>query len=137
MRPICCVTSASWPFRPDLCGCCSTRTFRLPWPGLQEAGHDIVLVRELAAGAPDTRIAELAQADQRTIMTFDKGFGALSLRAKPTSSPGLVLLRFVPESPEDAARGVIDALSKVDQVQGHLMVVERDRIRVRALRART
>jgi hypothetical protein len=48
---------------------------------------------------------------------------------------GVVLLHFTPASPAEAATLVADALAEAGEVRGRLVVVERDRVRIRTLPA--
>lgn len=62
---------------------------------LDDAGHDAVHVRDLgAAGAPDTRVMDLALADGRTIVSADTDFGAL-LASTGATGPSVILVREV------------------------------------------
>jgi len=59
---------------------------------LRSSGHDVLFAAEIAPGAADIRWAELAEREQRVILTFDKDFGELVFRGGLTSH-GVVLLR--------------------------------------------
>jgi predicted nuclease of predicted toxin-antitoxin system len=100
---------------------------------LARRGHDVRSVVDLGRGASDPQIILSAQRERRIILTFDKDFGGLAFRAGRRSSGGIILLRFVPRDPEDAAAVVMAALSSRADWDGHFAVVERDRIRMRRL----
>ena len=61
---------------------------------LRSSGHDVLSAAEDAPGTTDIRWVELAEREQRVILTFDKGFGELVFRGRLTSH-GFVLLRLV------------------------------------------
>jgi predicted nuclease of predicted toxin-antitoxin system len=48
--------------------------------GLRDAGHDVFRVRTAMPGASDDVILQLAQDDERLVVTFDKDFGELGFR---------------------------------------------------------
>lgn len=101
---------------------------------LRRQGHDVLRVVDVTAGIDDNAVARIAASDQRVILTFDKGFGDLAIREPSTASSGVVLLRFTPVDPADASALVVAALAQVGEAAaGHLVVVERDRVRVRPL----
>lgn len=66
---------------------------------LREDGHDAVHLRELdAITLPDSRIVELARAQERVVLTFDLDFGALTAGSQ-TSRPSIVLFRLRNQTP--------------------------------------
>jgi predicted nuclease of predicted toxin-antitoxin system len=89
-------------------------------------------VAEVAAGANDVSVGQLAASEKRAIPTFDKDFGDLAVRRRAARS-GVVLLRFTPSDPEEIANLVSAALATVGEASDRLIVVERDRVRVRPL----
>jgi predicted nuclease of predicted toxin-antitoxin system len=73
----------------------ATRTFR---PAVQTLalGHDVAGVRTDAPDSSDREVLARAMAEGRTVMTFDKGFGALAFRAGLPASCGVILFRCRP-----------------------------------------
>jgi predicted nuclease of predicted toxin-antitoxin system len=59
---------------------------------LQGQGFDVASVRDLCRGASDRQVLELALRERRVLLTEDKDFGELALRAGSTT-PGVVLFR--------------------------------------------
>jgi len=101
---------------------------------LREAGHDVICVGEVAPGAADRDVLELANAQSRLLLTNDKDFGELSYREGLVST-GVVLLRFQTEDGSRKAALLLDALADaVDRFTGHFAVVAEDRARLRPLR---
>jgi predicted nuclease of predicted toxin-antitoxin system len=84
---------------------------------LQRAGHDVLHILDVAAGADDLRVEQLAARERRAILTFDKDFGDLALR-RGVARSGVVLLRFTPADPAEAASLVSVAIATVGDVSG-------------------
>ena len=60
---------------------------------LSEDGHDAVHVREVqAAGAPDSEVMSIAQAQGRVVISADTDFGVLIAQARALK-PSVVLVR--------------------------------------------
>jgi len=69
---------------------------------LREKGVDVASVTELSPGLKDREVLDLARREGRIIVTFDKDFGELVVRER-AKAKGLILLRFVPRSPQQVA----------------------------------
>lgn len=52
---------------------------------LESEGHDLLLASDLGAGELDTHWLEMAERDQRLIVTADKDFGELVYRDNSTA----------------------------------------------------
>lgn len=102
---------------------------------LRQAGHDVVFVIESARGSPDDEIANLAEHENRLILTEDKDFGELVFRWKQRI-PGLVLLRIDLERRSIKWSRLEAAIAFFgDELVGRYTVVEETRFRSRALLA--
>lgn len=101
---------------------------------LQEAGHDVAYMSDIAPRATDVEVMRRANNENRLLLTEDKDFGDLIFRqARPV--PGIVLLRI--HSARRSLKGprlqaVIDRFG--DSPIGHYTVVEIARFRSRPLR---
>jgi predicted nuclease of predicted toxin-antitoxin system len=104
---------------------------------LRTLGHDVTALTELQRGSADAEVARLAGAEGRIVITFDKDFGELAVRHGLGGAAGVVLLRFVPESPEHATHLVLQSLAGIGSIEGRLVVVERERVRLRVLEPRS
>jgi hypothetical protein len=51
---------------------------------LRSDGHDVVYVAELSPGITDEAVLELANANERILVTTDKDFGELVFRLRPS-----------------------------------------------------
>ncbi len=103
---------------------------------LREAGHDVVHTLDIGmATASDAEVLELADREQRVVVTGDTDFGAL-LALTRRRSPSVILFRSR-ETPRavDQARVILDHLDDVasDLPEGAVVVVTDDRRRVRRL----
>lgn len=101
---------------------------------LREAGHDVLFVVEVAPGADDREVAELARHDGRLLLTDDKDFGDLVIRQK-LAVPGLVLMRIGSDDYRLAWRRLEPAILNFgDDLFGRYTVIEAARFRSRRLR---
>lgn len=60
---------------------------------LRAAGHDVMAVVEVAPGAEDDAVIELAVREDRIFITEDRDFGQL-IYAAAQPAPGVILVRF-------------------------------------------
>ena len=70
---------------------------------LKRKDIDIVSVIEFSPGLSDREVLNLANKEDRILVTFDKDFGELVVREK-AKIKGLILLRFRPKSSQQIAR---------------------------------
>lgn len=64
---------------------------------LRTAGHDVFYVREISPSAEDPNLLNQATREQRTLLTYDKGFGELVVRHGMVAHYGVILFRLVDE----------------------------------------
>jgi predicted nuclease of predicted toxin-antitoxin system len=101
---------------------------------LREAGHSVVAVTEVSAGAKDTVVLDRAAREDHILITFDRDYGELIYRRHLPPPRGVIYLRLVPETPEEAAVIILDLLEVPGlRLEGRYTVVERQRIRQRPL----
>jgi predicted nuclease of predicted toxin-antitoxin system len=105
---------------------------------LREAGHDVLAVIQDSPGAKDPAV--LAQADQedRILLTFDRDYGELVYLRDFPVPPGIVYLRFIPESASEPA-AILTGLLELPglSLSGSFTVLERTRVRQRPLPPRS
>lgn len=100
---------------------------------LRAQGHDVIWMVTAAPGSSDPEVLARAQAEDRIVMTFDKGFGELAFHFDLPASSGVILFRVKTQSSSIATALVLSALEARSDWAGHFSVVEEDRIRQRAL----
>jgi predicted nuclease of predicted toxin-antitoxin system len=100
---------------------------------LRQVGHDIVWVRAHAPGSSDRQILNLAQSDNRVLITFDKDFGELAFREKLPVTSGIILFRISAPSAAQIANVAVRVLGSREDWVGHFSVIEDHRIRMTSL----
>jgi predicted nuclease of predicted toxin-antitoxin system len=101
--------------------------------GLRARGHDVFWIKESMPGADDPALLDLAQREQRVVVTADTDFGELAFRSGLPAQCGVVLIRLDWTDPEADNQAVATALTSRDNWSGIFAVVERDRVRIRPL----
>jgi len=97
---------------------------------LRAAGHDVIAVAEVARGADDSAVVELARSEGRILLTEDKDFGQLVFAAAHHTA-GVILLRW-----PAAARGTLGSAmvelmaAHGDELPHSFAVVEPGRVRI-------
>jgi predicted nuclease of predicted toxin-antitoxin system len=77
---------------------------------LREAGHEVIAVAEVAKGAPDDQVFDLALKAKRVLITEDRDFGEL-VYARGRASSGVMLVRFPSHARHTKAATVAKAVS--------------------------
>lgn len=101
---------------------------------LDEAGHDVVHVRDLDPRANDAWIIEWARKHDRIAVTIDLDFGDIMSHVKE-ASPSVVLMRLRNPTPANVVVRLMSALDDHREAlaSGAIVIVEDSRIRVRRL----
>jgi predicted nuclease of predicted toxin-antitoxin system len=98
---------------------------------LRVAGHDVLYIIELGGSPTDDQVTDLANAEQRILLTNDKGFGEKVFRSQRTL-PGVVLLRFKQDDALLKAQVLLKVVQQVGhQLVGMFTVVTQKRVRMR------
>jgi predicted nuclease of predicted toxin-antitoxin system len=103
--------------------------------GLVAAGYDAVHVRELGLGAAEDEIVfDVAQNEDRVIVSADTDFGALLAEYQGTK-PSFILFRRVADEPKQQLAILLTNLDAIlaPLESGSIVVIEQRRIRVRPL----
>jgi predicted nuclease of predicted toxin-antitoxin system len=97
---------------------------------LQEAGYEVLAVSQVASGADDERVIELAVGDDRILLTEDKDFGEL-VYVRGARSTGVMLFRY-PSGARDIVARTAEELARRhgDHLRGRFIVVEPGRARI-------
>jgi predicted nuclease of predicted toxin-antitoxin system len=99
----------------------------------QDSGHEVDTVQsEGLVGAPDVEILDHARAEDRILLTLDKGIADVRL-FPPSEYPGIVLFRPATSGRGEVLRFVQQALPNLlsTNVSGHLVIISPRGIRVR------
>lgn len=101
--------------------------------GLRRGGHDILYVKDIAPGADDATVLQMAADQQRILWTEDKDFGELVVRLR-LPAYGVVLLRMNPaDSAAKLARSRYLLLRYSQRLPGSFVVLDETKIRFRSL----
>ena len=103
---------------------------------LREAGHDVIHAAASYPGASDRVLFDIAQMDNRIVLTFDRDFGDLIFRQKLLTSSGVVLFR-VRRQPAVLLRTVVKSFFQAaPALSGRFTVVSPGQFRQALLRGR-
>lgn len=101
---------------------------------LKEKGIDIIRSDHIQKGIDDNQVAEIANSENRILITFDKDFGYKAVRENLTVK-GLILLRFTPISIMLIEEKFYAIFEKVSDLENKLVVIDDDKIRIRNLKS--
>lgn len=96
---------------------------------LRQKGIDIVPVVEISSGLSDKEVIEVANRQDRVILTFDTDFGKMAFRER-LKVKGIVLLRFIPSTPQHIVERILYLLGAGIPLENCLLVVREDSVRV-------
>lgn len=97
-------------------------------------GVDVVRVDKLFPGGKDKDVINFAIEQDRIILTFDRDFGELVFKEKFLTK-GVILLRFLPKSPEFIFQQINRLLSNSEiKLENNFVVVEEYRVRIRRIK---
>jgi len=98
---------------------------------LRNSGHDVLWARVDLAGVSDTDILELAESQDRIVLTLDKVFWQIALqRRNPLVRSGVVLLRVHPAIPNTLMPLVHAFLQNENGWTGHVSIIAPDGIQM-------
>jgi predicted nuclease of predicted toxin-antitoxin system len=100
---------------------------------LRAAGHDVLAVSEVALGATDDVVVDLASREKRILLTEDKDFGQLVFAAAQSVS-GVVFIRYPATARSTLPQAVLDLVNREqDRLFGAFAVLQPMRIRITRL----
>lgn len=100
---------------------------------LRSRGHDVAHARDLMKGAADPDVPARADAEARTLVTFDKDYGELAFRLRRSARHGIVLFRAAILPVEAEAEFVVAHLEASADWAEQFAVVTETRVRIRRL----
>lgn len=96
---------------------------------LRQAGHDVISIAEVANGAPDEQVLELAVNEKRILVTEDRDFGEL-VYARGRAFTGVILVRIPSRARSAKPATVVQAVAKLGtRLKNAFAVVEPGRVR--------
>lgn len=101
---------------------------------LRKNGYDVKSIVEEAPRLSDRDVLELAEEEDRILITFDKDFGELAYRSELSASSGIILFRIPMRSADYISSMIVDVIESRSDWPGNFVVVEPGRLRIRALR---
>jgi predicted nuclease of predicted toxin-antitoxin system len=99
---------------------------------LREAGHDVALARQQGlAGAPDSHVLAVAAAEDRVLVTFDRGFTNV-IQHPPAGTAGIVVIRLANQALPLVRKvaGTLARLLATEPTRGRLWIVDDARLRI-------
>ncbi len=100
---------------------------------LRAAGHDVVAVAEVAVGAEDDAILEMAMREKRIFVTEDRDFGQL-VYAAARPAQGVILVRFPSNARTNLPTIVADLVAEHgERLADRFVVIQPGRIRFGAI----
>jgi len=96
---------------------------------LEQRGHDLFSVYDEARGIDDNKVIEIAQAEERILITNDRGFGEKVFRERRPHH-GVVFLRLANERSANKIRVLDQLISQhSDALSSRFVVVTETRVR--------
>ena len=90
---------------------------------LRACGHNLVWVEEETPGIDDQAVLSRATAEERILLTADKGhFGRLAFKEKQKAPYGIILFR-IRKPPTERAQTIVTALESRTNWEGHFSTV--------------
>lgn len=100
---------------------------------LKSEGIDIVPIKGPPSGLSDETVLEMANKQNRILITFDSDFGELIFRQK-LKARGVILLKFAPKSTQQVVDTTLNVLKTQAKIEGHFLIVKEKKIRVLRLK---
>lgn len=98
---------------------------------LRLEGHDVLYVAELTPGITDSAVLDLANSEERVLLTADKDFGELTFRLRHVAF-GILLVRLLGLPSADKAHAVALAVEEHgDEMTHAFTVVSPGMVRIR------
>lgn len=97
---------------------------------LRSDGHDVMAVAEVAPGAEDDAVVQLAVRERRIFVTEDRDFGQL-VYASATPTPGVIFIRFPSMVRSSLPAAILDVVTRHgEKLGGRFVVIQPGRVRL-------
>lgn len=101
---------------------------------LREKSYCIFSVSEESAGISDSKVLEIASAQNLILLTFDRDYSELIFMKKEYAVQAAIYLRFKPFYPIETGEILIEFIKQYkDELPGYFWVIERNMVRRREL----
>ena len=101
---------------------------------LRNAGYEVNAVIEDSPGVEDTEVMARAASEQFVVLTFDRDYGELIFHRRLPAPLGVIHLRFVSATPEEAGHRLLDLFGAGElPLESFYTVVDQNQIRQRRL----
>lgn len=101
---------------------------------LRNAKFDVIYIAEELAGIMDQKVLELANSQNRVLITRDKDFGELVFKNKMLHS-GIVLYRLHELSTEEKVKLVMQVINKFNEsLMNAFTVIQSNKVRIKKLK---
>lgn len=100
---------------------------------LKEKGLNVKWVGDISPGVSDRVVYDIAQQEDRIILTEDKDFGELAVRFR-LKVRGVVILRISSKEKDLRNERVFELLERFpEKLEGHLIIIDSQKFRFRPL----
>lgn len=99
---------------------------------LRAIGYEVAAIVEDSPGIEDAEVMAQAVQQQRVVLTFDRDYGELIYRRRLPAPAGIIHLRFIPATPEEAGQR-LSFLLHATSVESYYTVIDGNQVRQRKL----
>lgn len=92
---------------------------------LRLRGHDVVCITETTRGADDLAILARTSAEERILLTFDRGFKKWVYQVKLKTSCGIILFR-IPQDAPDREQVIVRIVESRPNWAGYISVIQNE-----------
>jgi predicted nuclease of predicted toxin-antitoxin system len=100
---------------------------------LRDAGLDVLAIAESCSGMKDPEVLELAVAEQRWLVTFDRDYGELIFARKNPAPSAVILFRGASYRPEEPAEWMLRLLQNREECPNKFVIFDGETSRSRSL----
>ena len=99
---------------------------------LRRSGYDVTYVADDFKSISDVAVMQMASAEERTILTFDRDYGELIFKHNLKPAKGVIYLRLTNYQPEEPGKLIADLLQENLRFENLLTVYDGQSLRQRA-----
>ena len=108
-----------------------------PYPSiikLRQDGYDVTSILDISPSISDEEVMQIAIAESRTILTFDRDYGELIFRKGYRLQSGVIYFRISDYLPQHPAHLLIEFLKHNPDFNNFLTVIHKSAIRQRRIK---